>query len=1097
MTAQPPLGLQPADFFVLRTPLLPFDELERFSHDLEAAHVDEADRKNFLAADRRLLRARLGELVARPAVREALFLASPSLLRGLDAWRANPESKKGQRAEQAMVRYLYRMASRPTPFGLFSGCSLGRRGETTSLRVETHETARRHTRLDMDYLFALCEQLGDDDALRHRLRYRPSSSLYRAAGKVRYVEPRVHGRARSHHLVAVDAERHLLDVLDAARDGLPFDELARGVAEREDVALDEAEAFLHELIDSRILVSSLSPQVTGSEPLAELVQQLGEQSETRSAAACLHEVEGRLDALDAAGLGHDPGAYRSVARQLEALPPEVEMSRLLQVDLIKPAPSATVGPEVVAEIERGVQVLRRLAGALGETPLDQFRRDFEELYGPGRRVPLVEALDHEVGVGFGASRTASPLLEGLAFGRRSGVSQTPWGAREHLLFDKLLAARQAGASEISIDDDDLKQLPADGLPPLPATAHAMASVASGGEILLRHLGGPSGANLLGRFCHADEALRRRVEDYLRLDEQGDPEAVYAELVHLPQGRVGNVLLRPVLRAWEIPYLGRSGAPPERQIPLDDLLVAVEEERVVLYSKRLGRRVVPRLTTAHNFVNRALGPYRFLASLQHQGVQAGLMWQWAPFDAAAFLPRVVSGRLVLARARWRLLAAEIEPLTRGGSDARFAAVQRWRRDSSLPRHVVLLDGDNELVVDLDNALSIEAFLSTVKKRPQVILTELFPSADALGVEGPDGRYVHELLLPLVGSQPESPAREGDEPSASERDLEAPAMVARRSFLPGSEWLYAKLFTGAATADETLTGVVGPLTHRLQASGAVDRWFFLRYNESGWHLRLRLHGDPRRLAGEALPALQQAVAPLLDDGRLRRLQLDTYERELERYGAGDGIRLAERVFHHDSEAVLALLEHFQGDAHADSRWLLAARGIDRLLADCGDDLEARAERLEPMKTAFANELGGPGLRKVLADRLRSHRRRLEEALETVYDAAHPLAPGFRALEARSRALAPVLDAARRARDDGRLGVSWQQFVASIVHMFTNRLLRAEGRAHEMVLYDFIEQTLRSRIARETAMRRRRGGGPPRDDATRPARVSTEPVVAGGAR
>src|SRR6185295_7783108 len=96
------------------------------------------------------------------------------------------------------------------------------------------------------------------------------------------------------------------------------------------------------------------------------------------------------------------------------------------------------------------------------------------------------------------------------------------------------------------------------------------------------------------------------------------EAVFAEIVHLPEGRIGNIAARPVLRAYEIPYLGCSGAALDRQIPVTDLRVAVRGGRVRLRSERLGREVIPRLTCAHNFSRRSLGLYRFLCALQLEG-----------------------------------------------------------------------------------------------------------------------------------------------------------------------------------------------------------------------------------------------------------------------------------------------------------------------------------------------------------------------------------------------------------------------------------------------------------------------------------------------
>ena len=58
--------------------------------------------------------------------------------------------------------------------------------------------------------------------------------------------------------------------------------------------------------------------------------------------------------------------------------------------------------------------------------------------------------------------------------------------------------------------------------------------------------------------------------HLRAEEAHAPGVVFAELVHLPEGRIGNILARPVLRDYELVLLGRSGAPAERQLSVDEL-----------------------------------------------------------------------------------------------------------------------------------------------------------------------------------------------------------------------------------------------------------------------------------------------------------------------------------------------------------------------------------------------------------------------------------------------------------------------------------------------------------------------------------------------
>jgi hypothetical protein len=71
---------------------------------------------------------------------------------------------------------------------------------------------------------------------------------------------------------------------------------------------------------------------------------------------------------------------------------------------------------------------------------------------------------------------------------------------------------------------------------------------------LSSFGGSTVGSMLGRFCHLDEGLRNNVRQLLEDEQTSHPEVIYAEVVHLPQGRIGNVIARPVLREYEIPFL---------------------------------------------------------------------------------------------------------------------------------------------------------------------------------------------------------------------------------------------------------------------------------------------------------------------------------------------------------------------------------------------------------------------------------------------------------------------------------------------------------------------------------------------------------------
>jgi thiopeptide-type bacteriocin biosynthesis protein len=1068
----PVSAFAPAGFFALRTPLLPFDELTSWSAGLSATHLTDSSAALDAAysADRLLLRQRLRDIISRPEVREALCVASPDLDDRLHVWDREPDSEAGEKIERALVRYFSRMAGRPTPFGLFAGCSVGTTGGPTKLALARRSSYRRHTRLDMDYVVALAQALANDAALGRELAVYPNSSLYVTPGRVCYAEVRHNGEGWTHHKVALARSDYLDATLARARPGALPERLAAALIETDPEATsDEADEFVAGLIDHQVLVPELIPPLTGPEPILGIAARLSGRS-TTAAADCLRQTQAALEALDAGGVGASPQRYRDMARQLQELPAKAEPGRLFQVDMVKPVVEATLGGDVVAEILRGVTILQRLARRPPSDPIVRFRERFIARY-EGREVPLVEALDHEVGIGFDVADRAeietSSLLEGLTFPQANDETAA-WGKRETALLGKLSRAVASGSHEIVLEAADVEELSLPDPLPLPDAFAAMGAVAAASpralergefQVLLGGASGPSGARLLGRFCHADPALEELVRRHLRAEEALCPDAILAEIVHLPESRLGNILARPVLRPYEIPYLGRPGVGADHQILVTDLRVSVIGNEIVLRSARLGRRVIPRLTSAHNF-QASQGTYKFLCALQGQGTATALAWDWGPLRQAPVLPRVVCGRLVLSRATWRLNRDELRAPGKEQGAARFRALQRLRTERRLPRWVSLTDGDNELPVDLDNVLGVETLIELVKTRDEAILSEIFPGPEELVASGPEGRFVHEFVVPFVRT---ADAKGDNSMKRSTAEAGKATRAVCRSSPPGSKWLFAKFYCGQTMADRVLREVVQPVVENLERSAAADRWFFIRYGDPDWHIRVRFHGDPRRLQAEVLAMLQDAAGPFLADGRVWRLQIDTYEREVERYGGEQGIALAEQLFHADSMAVLELLATAD-DARADLRWRIAVAGIDRLLDDLGLDLASRHAVMKETATAFAREFRSDGqLRKQVGDKYREERRGLELLLDGSEDSTALASSIASILRRRSERLLPIAGALRILEQEGRLERPLTDMAASYVHMHVNRLLPSAHRAQEMVLYDFLRRLYESQLAR----------------------------------
>lgn len=1057
-------GHEHAGFFVVRTPLLPIDEFFAWT---EHGRADGTSAKT--AAQR--LRFWLAERLHCAVLREALRLASPSLEARIDDWLTAPDSERGRKVEHALVRYFSRMASRPTPFGLFAGCSLGQIGAGTAISLRPRSDYRRTTRLDQGQLLALTARLDADRDLRRRLRYVSNTTLSPGGGRWRYVEVRMapSGRA-TYHLVAVERSPYLEAALNTAADGAQLDELSQAIMQCvPGVGRTDAESFVHELISSQILCSDLEPPITGEEPLASLLVRLGEQDRSamtqtvRSQAAALAE-------LDRQGLGQPASAY--AALQPPTSPAEGEAARAVHVDLWKPVVQAQLDDAVVTEVLRGVTMLARLTRGRADRRLAQFKEAFRARY-ESSCVPLLLALDPECGIGFGDSQgpgeEASLLLKDLQLKAPAVAAAPAWTAVDRLLLQRLTAALSSGASQIELTEADLAELPPG--PPLPSglavlgalmkdTTAGLAADAAW-QFRLDTALGPSCATLLGRFAHCDPKLRAHLMALMSREQSQRSDAILAEIVHRPPGRASNVAVRPRLREYEIPVLCRSGAPSTYQVALRDLWLSLslEDNQLILTSQRLGRRVVPRLGNAHNYIHPSnFGLYRFLCTLQEPESPTSLSFSWGPLVTAEYLPRVVSGRLILAPARWHLTQSQLRPIlsTPPESPARLSAMDKLRQSRCLPRLLCLPDGDNALLIDLDNILSIEAFLDLIQRRNALTVEEYLLGEDRSLVTGPEGRFANEIVLPLQQIH-----------SGDERQPAAPPLTLRAGYPPGSEWLYYKLYTGMATADRLLLTHIRPLVTELLSEGLIDRWHFVRYADPSWHVRLRVHGAPHHLEGAVLRRFNETFAPLLGDGQLARIQLDTYEPEWQRYGGEHGLRLSELLFEKDSQAALGILDCVVGDALAPARWRSVLCSMAFLLSDLFSD---SAQRLAVVTAAYHDfsvelQIGGETTRR-LGSRYRAERGELEALLRAAE--GEPSDPQqipryLHPLYQRSRELAPIAAALRRAEQQGVLTVPLPLLARSYLHMTANRLFRSAARAQEAVLYGFLSRLYRSRISR----------------------------------
>jgi len=106
--------------------------------------------------------------------------------------------------------------------------------------------------------------------------------------------------------------------------------------------------------------------------------------------------------------------------------------------------------------------------------------------------------------------------------------------------------------------------------------------------------------------------------------------------------------------------------------------------------------------------------------------------------------------------------------------------------------------------------------------------------------------------------------------------------KRRFVLGSEWIYFKFYVGAKTADKILREAIKPFTEDLLNADIIDQWFFIRYSDPDVHLRVRLHFTKKNQVGKIIQTVFKHIEKFVDQELIWKVQTDTYQREIERYG-----------------------------------------------------------------------------------------------------------------------------------------------------------------------------------------------------------------------
>jgi len=272
--------------------------------------------------------------------------------------------------------------------------------------------------------------------------------------------------------------------------------------------------------------------------------------------------------------------------------------------------------------------------------------------------------------------------------------------------------------------------------------------------------------------------------------------------------------------------------------------------------------------------------------------------------------------------------------------------------------------------------------------------------------------------------------------------------KRSFGLGSEWLYYKLYTGAKSADIVLSEKLAPVIAELEANHTIEQWFFIRYNDPDNHLRIRFKCDTPEKTGLVISALYPILEELLENDVVWKVQTDTYNRELERYGEATMLE-SETMFCADSRMILDYISLKPYFEHEETQLHFSFLAIDQFLTAFELDSAAKLQLMDGLQQAFKNEFNAD---KNLRKQFDKHYRSLQHDIELFIsgNAKNDFEAIYLLIEEKQKKTVVLTPSIKE-----KLPIDLFDFLASHIHMMVNRQYTSKQRYYECLIYDHLHR------------------------------------------
>lgn len=812
---------------------------------------------------------------------ESIRLASYDVYNALN--NAKESEEPNYKLLQTMFKYYVRMCGRATPFGIFSGVGEGVICSAGEDSILNYEKAKKYVNVNMEWLHGYRSLLENDDTKLVKIRVKNNDVCYVKGDRL--INPYQTEKGKS-YFSSIRYSNLLKIVLEECKQFIMVEELVNKIVNRRFTSdAQKALQYIKELLNNHYLISELMPPLVNDNQLSYFIEILKKYN-LKNDVKYLLEISHMIEEYQNKKLGEGIESLDAITRSMAD---KYKEKNYLNVNLKSQFLINQLNIEFIQELGENFSKLFQHFWNAEEIPsLKRIKKVFLEKYGYNTEIPILEFLD------------PNNFYDGMEEFLDSNIIETQKKSIINILFANKFSNYEKEFIEIT--DEDLQRIKInEDMSDFPDTFEMMVEIYKNPQnsMLIAEYAG-IGTGFSGRFAEMLPSICEQ-KAYVKNIINKNSDEVLVELTEEMQvDRANNIVINKTMADFQL--VGYANA--TQNIPCllyGDIYIGIDKNKKFYFkSLSLGKRI--KIQTNH-MLNYKAGSrvYKFLRKISEIEIN-NLRKIFYEFESCsvAYKPAIIYKNIILRPRIWHIDK-------KSSNDEIYKFCRRYK----VPNLIYMFSGDNKLVINLADKTSIDVLVSYLKKSENGLFLKEFKvdEKDYL-IRDTEGKHYSSEYVFTFYKQSIRIHENKSELLMTQSDYLKNRIFSwktkcKRELFFENEWIYFKLFIDSTRINQFLGEELLFFSERKKFEERGVKHFFIRYYDEGKHVRFRVKCSLEKDMFNVLSEILEWLSTLKERNIISKASIETYEREIERYGGEKAIEYAETYFCSESHIIEKIL------------------------------------------------------------------------------------------------------------------------------------------------------------------------------------------------